>query len=50
MEKLYTLKTFLKMAGGRMHTPHLSLQAISYKTIKKVWHVIVTWHHLPQLS
>ena len=22
MEKLYTSKTFLKMAGGRMHTPH----------------------------
>ena len=24
MEKLYTLKTFLKMAGGKMHTPHLT--------------------------
>ena len=22
MEKLYTSKTFLKMAGGRIHTPH----------------------------
>ena len=22
MEKLYASKTFLKMAGGRMHTPH----------------------------
>ena len=22
MEKLYALKTFLKTAGGRMHTPH----------------------------
>ena len=22
MEKLYTSKTLLKMAGGRMHTPH----------------------------
>ena len=22
MEKLYTLKIFLKMAGGRMHIPH----------------------------
>ena len=22
MEKLYLSKTFLKMAGGRMHTPH----------------------------
>ena len=22
MEKLYTSKTFLKMAGGRMHAPH----------------------------
>ena len=25
MEKLYTSKTFLKMAGGRMHTPHPTL-------------------------
>ena len=24
MEKLYTRKIFLKMAGGRMHTPHLT--------------------------
>ena len=23
-EKLYTLKTFLKMAGGKTHTPHLT--------------------------
>ena len=22
MEKLYTSKTFLKMAGGKWHTPH----------------------------
>ena len=22
MKKLYTSKTFLKMAGGRMHNPH----------------------------
>ena len=22
MKKLYSPKTFLKMAGGRMHTPH----------------------------
>ena len=25
MEKLYTSKTFLEMAGGRMHTPHCTL-------------------------
>ena len=35
MEKLYALKTFLKMAGGNMHTPHpISLDpplAISYR-------------------
>ena len=35
MEKMYTTKTFLKMAGGRMHTPHSTLLdpplAISYK-------------------
>ena len=24
MEKLYTLKIFLKMAGGGMHIPHLT--------------------------
>ena len=24
MEKLYTLKTLKKMAGGRMHTPHFT--------------------------
>ena len=30
MGKLYTSKTFLKMAGGRMHTPHPTPLAISY--------------------
>ena len=39
MEKLYTSKTFSKMAGGRMHTPHptpLDLpQAISYENHQK---------------
>ena len=41
MEKLYTSKTFLKMAGERMHTPHptpLDLpQAIKpqYKPLKE---------------
>ena len=39
MEKLYTLKTFLKMAGGRMHTLHpTSLYpplAISYRNYQK---------------
>ena len=35
MEKLYTSKTFSKMAGGRRHTPHFTPLdpplAISYK-------------------
>ena len=31
MEKLYTSKTFLKMVGGRMHTPHPIPLAISYR-------------------
>ena len=39
MEKLYTSKTFLKMAGGRMHTPHaIPLDpplAISYENYQK---------------
>ena len=32
MEKFYASKTFLKMAGGKMHTPHPTLLAISYRT------------------
>ena len=39
MEKLYTSKTFSKMAGGRRHTPHTtSLDpplAISYRNHQK---------------
>ena len=39
MEKLYTSKTFLKMAAGRMHTPHPTPLdpplAINYKNHKK---------------
>ena len=39
MEKLYALKAFLKMAGERMHAPHLtsldSLQATSYRNHQK---------------
>ena len=39
MEKLYTSKTFSKMAGGRMHTFHPTpldpLLAISYKNHQK---------------
>ena len=46
MEKLYTSKIFSKMASGRMHTsssyPLDPSLAISYKTIKKVWHISVT--------
>ena len=39
MKKLYTSKTFSKMAGGRRHTPDLksldTSQAISYKNHQK---------------
>ena len=39
MKKLYASKTFLKMAGGRMHIPHPtpsdSFRTISYKTHQK---------------
>ena len=48
MEKLYTSKTCLKMAG-RMHTPHSTPLdpplAKATETIKRVWHISVTWHH-----
>ena len=39
MEKLYTSKTFLKMAGGRMHTPHSTLWPYATETIKRVWRI-----------
>ena len=35
MEKLYISKTFLKMSGGGMHTPHLTFLAISYRNHQK---------------
>ena len=39
MEKLYTSKTFLKMAGGKLHIPHSTLLdpplAISYRNHQK---------------
>ena len=39
MEKLYKSKAFLKMAGGKMHTPHPTPLdpplAISYKNHQK---------------
>ena len=35
MEKLCTSKTFLKMAGERMHTLHPNLLAISYRIHQK---------------
>ena len=39
MEKMFTSKTFLKLAGGRMHTPHpTSLDSpltISYRNHQK---------------
>ena len=31
MEKLHASKTFMKMSGGRMHTPVPTLLALSYK-------------------
>ena len=46
MEKLYALNTFLKMAGGKMHISYpISLYSQAIETIKKVWHISVTWHH-----
>ena len=49
MEKLYTSKTILKMAGGRMHTSHsnswISHWPYATETIKRVWHALVTSHH-----
>ena len=35
IEKLYASKTFLKMAGGRMHTPQDPPLAISYRNHQK---------------
>ena len=35
MEKLHASKTFMKMSGGRMHTPDPTLLAISYKNHQK---------------
>ena len=50
MKKLYASKTFLKMAGGRMHTPHpTSLYpppAISYRNDQKS---LVYFSHLAPL-
>ena len=44
-----TSKTFLKMAGGRMHTSHHSnldlLRAISYRNHERVKHILVIWPH-----
>ena len=49
MEKLYTSKTFSKMAGGRMHTSHPTPLdpplAISYKNHQKSLTYSVTSHH-----
>ena len=51
MEKLYTSKAFLKMAGGRMHTPHPILLdsplAISYRNYQKS---LVCFSHLAPLA
>ena len=35
MEKLHASKTFMKMSGGRMHTPDPTLLVISYKNHQK---------------
>ena len=52
MEKLYTSKAFLKMAGGRMHSciplilpPWIRPWLQATETIKTVWHISVIWHH-----
>ena len=52
MKKLYTSKTLLKMAGGRMDTPHPTPLdpplAISYGNHQKNLvglYISVTWHH-----
>ena len=50
MEKLYTLKTFLKMAGERMHASHNTpldpLLTTSYKNHQKS---LAYFSHLPTL-
>ena len=42
----YASKTFLKMAGGRMHTPRPTPLdpplAISYRNHQRVWHISFT--------
>ena len=51
MEKLYISKTFSKMAGGRMHTPHPTPLnpplAISYKNHQKT---LAYFSHLAPLA
>ena len=46
MEKLYTSKTHLKMAGERMHTPHPTPLAIRYRNYQKS---LVYFSHLTSL-
>ena len=50
MEKLYTSKTFLKMADGRMHIPHPTPLdppvAISYRNHQKS-RAYLAWHKAP---
>ena len=50
MEKLYTSKALLKIAGGKMHTPHPTPLdpplAISYKNLQKS---LVYFSHLVPL-
>ena len=49
MKKLFTSKAFLKMADGRMHTPHPTSSIRPWpkatEAIKRVWHVSVIQHH-----
>ena len=35
MEKLYTLKAFLKMTGGRMHSSHPSPESVPGHKLQK---------------
>ena len=54
MEKLYTSKTFLKMAGGRMDVPHpypwIRPWPLATETIKRVWYILVNTLLRPHMS
>ena len=43
--KVYTSKTVLEMAGGRMHTPHPTPWIRPWPYVADAIHILVTWHH-----